>query len=83
MTDLASRLQAVRSSIAAECRRLQRVEPKLIVVTKNHPVQLANALYELGERDYGENRVQEALPKSREFEDLHPAAEVNWHLIGQ
>jgi pyridoxal phosphate enzyme (YggS family) len=83
MTDLASRLQSVRSSIADECRRLERVEPKLIVVTKNHPVQLVNDLYELGERNFGENRVQEALPKSLSFNEANPGATVQWHLIGQ
>lgn len=83
MSDLASRLRSVQGSIADECRRLNRAEPTLIVVTKNHPVELANRLYELGVREFGENRVQEALPKAESFDALHPYAGVRWNLIGQ
>ena len=83
MSDLASRLRSVRDSVSEECRRLNRAEPTLIVVTKNHPVELASQLYELGESVFGENRVQEALPKSQAFATLHPEAEVSWNLIGQ
>ena len=80
MQTLQERLVQTRTAIEAECQRLQRAEPTLIVVTKNHPVTLAQELYSLGERDFGENRVQEAEPKAvhlAQFTDL------NWHLIGQ
>ena len=83
MSDLASRLRSVQGSIADECRRLNRAEPTLIVVTKNHPVELASQLYELGVREFGENRVQEAIPKAETFDVLHPNAGVRWNLIGQ
>ena len=69
MSDLASRLRSVQGSVSDECRRLNREEPTLIVVTKNHPAQLVLDLLELGARDFGENRDQEAAPK---------AAEVRW-----
>jgi pyridoxal phosphate enzyme (YggS family) len=55
----------------------------LIVVTKNHPVQLVEELFTLGERNFGENRVQEALPKFEEFKESSNRAEARWHLIGQ
>jgi pyridoxal phosphate enzyme (YggS family) len=77
---LANRLNITRVTIQAECSRLQRSEPTLIVVTKNHPVSLAEELYSLGERDFGENRVQEAEPKA---ELLAEHKDLNWHLIGQ
>ncbi|MEY4276191.1 MAG: hypothetical protein RIS26_654 [Actinomycetota bacterium] len=83
MTELAQRLSQVRGEIASECQRLGRQEPTLIVVTKNHPVQLASDLLDLGETDFGENRVQEALSKSQELELARPANPVNWHIIGQ
>lgn len=80
MDTLAKRLRATREAISAECIRLQRLEPTLIVVTKNHPVLLAEELYALGERNFGENRVQEAEPKA---ELLADHKDLNWHLIGQ
>lgn len=83
MTDLAARLRSVRGSITSECLRLGRVEPTLIVVTKNHPVELAHQLFELGEKEFGENRVQEALPKAAAFSEVHPENPVRWNLIGQ
>jgi pyridoxal phosphate enzyme (YggS family) len=83
MADLAYRLRSVHGVVSDECRRLNREEPTLIVVTKNHPVDLASQLYELGVREFGENRVQEALPKSESFEALHPGSDVRWNLIGQ
>lgn len=83
MGSLAERLVQTRSRIAEECNRLNRVEPTLIVVTKNHPVALAQELFDLGERDFGENRVQEALPKFLEFSETGDRSGANWHLIGQ
>lgn len=80
METLAERLKVTRAAIEAECVRLQRSAPTLIVVTKNHPVTLAEELYSLGERDFGENRVQEAEPKA---ELLTEHQDLNWHLIGQ
>lgn len=83
MAALASRLASVRDSVSAECKRLGRSEPTLIVVTKNHPLELVKQLYELGEREFGENRVQEALPKYLAFTSGNESADAKWHLIGQ
>lgn len=83
MQSLAERLAQTRLIISEECGRLGRNEPTLIVVTKNHSVDLAKALFELGERDFGENRVQEAAPKAEAFEALQLKDSPRWHLIGQ
>ncbi len=83
MESLAERLAQTRSIISEECARLGRIEPTLIVVTKNHSVDLAKALFDLGERDFGENRVQEAAPKAEAFEALEFDDSPRWHLIGQ
>lgn len=50
---------------------------RLIVVSKTHPPQLIQQAYEAGCRDFGENRVQELLPK---YEAL--PKDIRWHLIG-
>jgi len=83
MSALADRLAQTRAAISEECVRLGRNEPTLIVVTKNHSVSLAEDLFELGERNFGENRVQEALPKFSEFNRMPGRSEAKWNLIGQ
>jgi pyridoxal phosphate enzyme (YggS family) len=52
------------------------------VVTKNHPHQLVLDLMELGARDFGENRDQEAAPKAKEVAAKSEQT-FNWHFIGQ
>jgi pyridoxal phosphate enzyme (YggS family) len=52
------------------------------VVTKNHPHQLVLDLMELGARDFGENRDQEAAPKAKEVAAKSDQT-FNWHFIGQ
>lgn len=73
----------MRGQISAECIRLGRPQPTLIVVTKNHPVELVQELTRIGENNFGENRVQEGLPKALQLAELEPGKPVNWHLIGQ
>ena len=55
----------------------------LIVVTKNHPAALVAELIDLGARDFGENRDQEASAKAAEVAVLRPGVKVDWHFVGQ
>lgn len=85
---MASRSQR-REEIA---KRLDRIRSEiddricLIVVTKNFPISDVEILIELGEREFGENRVQELRSKRDALsqtmtEDL--SAEITWHFQGQ
>jgi pyridoxal phosphate enzyme (YggS family) len=49
----------------------------LVAVSKTKPVEDIQALYELGQRDFGENYVQELIEK----QPLLPA-DIRWHFIG-
>jgi len=49
----------------------------LVAVSKTKPVEDIRALYDLGQRDFGENYVQELVEK----QPLLPA-DVRWHFIG-
>ena len=49
----------------------------LICVSKFHPIEAIMQAYEAGERDFGESRVQELLPK---YEAL--PKDIRWHFIG-
>lgn len=51
----------------------------LIVVTKFHPASLIRDLVDLGVRDVGENRHQDASPKAVELAELP----LTWHFVGQ
>jgi pyridoxal phosphate enzyme (YggS family) len=55
----------------------------LIVVTKNHPAQLVAELIDLGCKDVGENRDQEAGAKFDETNALRAGNGLSWHFIGQ
>lgn len=84
MESLAERLTEAQQRISAAasgCGR-QADDINLIVVTKNHPTQLVFDLLELGVRDFGENRDQEAAPKAAEVR-ANSTIEHRWHFIGQ
>lgn len=49
----------------------------LLCVTKTHGAQTIQKVYDLGYRDFGENKVQELLEKKDQLPD-----DVRWHLIG-
>lgn len=51
---------------------------RLLAVGKTQPAAAIRALAALGQREFGENYVQEALAKQRELVD----AQLTWHLIG-
>ena len=77
---IANRLTEVRSRIAAAARSAGR-DPssvQLIAVSKTFPLDLVRAAYAAGQRNFGENRVQEAFEKVQASPDLR----IRWHLIG-
>jgi len=77
---IAARLTEVRSRIAAAARSAGR-DPssiQLIAVSKTFPIELVHEAYAAGQRDFGENRVQEALQKIERAADL----KVRWHFLG-
>ena len=81
MSDLADRLTAVDAAIADAARNAGRDPAALtrIVVTKFHPASLVRELAELGVREVGENRHQEAAAKAAQLADLG----LRWNFVGQ
>ena len=82
MSELAERYCATVAAIAERAKQAARNadEITLIVVSKNHGPDLVRELHSLGQRDFGENRDQEAKPKAEQTQDL-PG--INWHFVGQ
>lgn len=75
------RYRAVLDRIAQAARRAGRApdDVRLIAVTKTVGPEFVRALHALGQRDFGESRVQELERKAAALADL---ADIRWHLIG-
>jgi pyridoxal phosphate enzyme (YggS family) len=80
MSSLADRLAAVRARIDAAARSAGR-DPssvRLVAISKTFPIDAVREAYAAGQREFGENRVQEALQKISGSADLP----IRWHLVG-
>lgn len=76
---IARALEDVKARIAAACSRVDRSpsEVTLVAVSKRQPDELLLEAYAAGQRDFGENFVQELERK----QPLLPP-DARWHLIG-
>ena len=77
------RLNDVRRQIGDAARLANRKSDEviLIAVSKTHPAEAILPLIQAGQRDFGENRVQEAAAKWPELKARYP--DVRLHLVGQ
>jgi pyridoxal phosphate enzyme (YggS family) len=57
--------------------QLEQQNVTLVAVSKTKPNEDIMALYELGQRDFGENYVQELVAKQQAL-----PADIRWHFIG-
>ena len=58
-------------------KQLEPYQASLVAVSKTKPVDAIRELYEIGQRDFGENYVQELLEKQGKL-----PADIRWHFIG-
>lgn len=68
---LVQRLDQIRQNIPPHVR--------LIAVTKQVSIDAIKEAYQAGVRDFAESRLQEALPKQAQLQDLR---DISWHFIG-
>ncbi|MDY6892620.1 MAG: YggS family pyridoxal phosphate-dependent enzyme [Chloroflexota bacterium] len=75
-------IQNVNQRISRACDRAGRSpdEVTLIAVTKTVDVPAIEAAFAAGIRNFGENRVQEAIPKIEQLGSLRD--KLTWHMIG-
>lgn len=52
---------------------------RLVAITKQVSVERMREAYQAGVRDFGENRLQEAVAKQQQLQDL---PDICWHFIG-
>lgn len=79
-SDSHRRLQAVQQQIANALQRHHRAADAttLLAVSKTRPASDLRRLYQLGQRRFGENYLQEALEKIALLTDC----DIEWHFIG-
>lgn len=72
-------IESVEERICAACKRAgrDRAGVHLICVTKTKPEEMLQEAYEAGQRDFGENKVQEICRKKPNLPQ-----DVRWHMIG-
>jgi len=80
LNDISSRLAEVRRRIdfAATSAGRDPSSVRLIAVSKTFPLDAIREAFAAGQRDFGENKVQEGLQKSSTSADLS----IRWHLLG-
>lgn len=67
-------------SLAENYQHIKSQLPKhvtLVAVSKNHPIEKIQEIYNLSQRIFGENKVQEMTEKQPNLPD-----DIQWHLIG-
>ena len=77
---VADRLNDIRSRVHAASKRAALASPvTLVAVSKTQPASAVREAYAAGQRDFGENYVQELVAKANELSDL---PDLRWHFIG-
>jgi pyridoxal phosphate enzyme (YggS family) len=82
MVSITDNLQEVKRRIHAACLAHGRSigDVHLLAVSKTFPADAVRVAHASGQREFGENYVQEALDKIQALADLR--ADTVWHLIG-
>jgi pyridoxal phosphate enzyme (YggS family) len=80
LSDIAANLAAIRERIAAAAAAAGRdpASVRLLAVSKMFGADAVREAFAAGQREFGENKVQEALQKIEATADLP----IRWHLIG-
>jgi len=81
VTTIAERLELVRERLRRVVESAGRAdaEVRLVAVSKTQPADAIRAAYAAGQRDFGENYVQELQTKAEALADL---PEIRWHMLG-
>ena len=82
MTTIAAKLQHVRARIATACQQAGRnvQDVTLLAVSKTFGPEAVRAAAAAGQRDFGENYIQEGVDKIAALADLRD--QLRWHCIG-
>ena len=77
MSDLSARLEEIQKQLRLVAHKSGKGDVQLVAVTKTVPLPVIAEAISLGLSSFGENRVQEALPKVAAY------PQADWHYIGR
>ncbi len=82
MSNIAQDIELVQQQIIAAASAANRdpIEITLLAISKTRPVEDIRAAISAGQEHFGENYLQDALPKIHSLKDEFPA--LCWHFIG-
>ncbi|KAH8334715.1 hypothetical protein KR074_008071 [Drosophila pseudoananassae] len=63
-------------------QEIKTTRPILVAVSKTKPADAVIEAYQAGQRDFGENYVQELEEKSRHPDIVSQCPDIRWHFIG-
>lgn len=79
MTDFAHNIKQLRQRLSKASALAGRSDDvQLLAVSKAQSAESIRAVWQTGQRDFGENYLQEALEKILQLQDL----DICWHFIG-
>ncbi len=80
MTQITDHLRQVRDRVKKAASAAERTadEVTIVAVSKKQPLSAIEAAYSAGQRDFGENFVQEAISKIESLDQ----SDIRWHFIG-
>jgi pyridoxal phosphate enzyme (YggS family) len=81
ITEIANNLRTVQERMANAALRAGR-DPsgvRLIAISKLQPIAKITTAYACGQREFGENRVQEGIEKQ---DKLQGYPDITWHMVG-
>jgi pyridoxal phosphate enzyme (YggS family) len=80
MTQLSTQYAQVKEQLKQACANFNRSPQDvcLLAVSKRHSLESIRHIYDLGQRAFGENYVQEGVEKAQALNDLN----IEWHFIG-
>ncbi|XP_071476723.1 pyridoxal phosphate homeostasis protein-like [Diadema antillarum] len=75
-------LERVQNACKQRPSDLMAVEPRLVAVSKTKPVSMIIEAYQSGQRNFGENYVQELVDKANDVTIREQCEDIRWHFIG-
>lgn len=78
-----ARYEILQQRIKTACQKAQRSssEVHLLAASKGQSIEDIAQLYDLGQRDFGENYIDELLGKKKALHEICP--QIRWHFIGK
>ncbi|KAM9855969.1 pyridoxal phosphate homeostasis protein [Aulostomus maculatus] len=79
---LQSVVERINQAASRRAKTLPAVPPRLVAVSKTKPPEMVVEAYRQGQRNFGENYVNELVDKASDPLILESCPEIKWHFIG-